>query len=341
MSDVQAEMVPRKEADHAVRSSYFRGGIVGLAIGFAGACVAFTSPPGIEEEPAPDPPPPSTAEELPDAATCSVLDGFQMPVDTDPEAVEVELPHNLYNTEYYLQQLRTSASFEESGGILNEVFGNFSVSVHVAELPEELATAQTISHRPEQITQHLLDVSARKVLSRMQDIPVPLLTAFGQDDLRVYLTDGITDDSREMGAYYTPAKDGRSPALVLSVGANYDTADRFMWGFTTILMDQLCPESRNGTDQAYLDLNPDDFTYTGEEDATEAYNYQDGYTVVATQEGMASQEHDIRVAYQTIFNGSLKHRFISPDWPLHAKLELLLQRIATIDEASARYLAQP
>ncbi len=249
-------------------------------------------------------------------------------------------------------QLRSSMSIEESQQILSSLFEQWDINIRIAEVPKikDEPIDKILSNRPQEVTQHLLDVSARHILDELSAIPKPIMDVVAKDGLDLYLTTGIqSGDSNDIAAmYFSKTNNKGGSALVLDVGPGVNTGKVFLWGLASALPEKLCGE--NSTYSKFASYNPIDFHYGTEQNI----NTSDLSRIISDTGGEASLKDDITVTLKNILDDGMdsdcrpfsgvtyaNDNELVSETTRCEKQNYILQVVAAKSKKAARYLANP
>ncbi|MBP9738140.1 hypothetical protein KBD20_00455 [Candidatus Saccharibacteria bacterium] len=259
------------------------------------------------------------------------------------EGVDPNVAMALTNDELskYTDELRDSASFDESTKILNSIFKRWDYQVFVGEVPSSTDTGTSthprgIEHEPSQINQSLLTVSAIHILESLNVIPEPLMSI--TKGTKLYLTMNIVGESGWYGGLYTTDKDS-TKSVIVGIGPNDPSGKIFEHELTHNLLFRLCGDEIAGEDTELAALNPESFQYSR---LSRPYSEIDNIT--ASEYGAFNSTEDAAELFPTVLRvhmGELCYMndaFIGEGTPICDKLNLLLSRIAAKSPETAAYL---
>jgi len=245
-------------------------------------------------------------------ASCSG-DEFRLPAS---ESYDVYDPYNgarhytemaipTDKVESTLQSLRVSESIENSTSVISDVFNGLNAEVHVAEVPQK-----SVSHLPEAVNQHLLDVSFRHVVEVLSEIPEPIAKDVLKD-VDIYFSASISNSSGALsGLIQAGDKPGRT-AIVLSLDVDVNTGSEFRWAMASLVADRLCGGNDKTLLAEYTDRNPVDFEYSadGQTDSEQYYKSRRMYAVV-NDSSMTDPETDLTEMIEALISPRSERSYI-------------------------------
>lgn len=247
------------------------------------------------------------------------------------------------------QEFYETEDREEIEATAERWFDEFGITVFVGELPQA-ATDSGSTHDPEKITDDLLRTSIRNAFRDVTtEIPDPFLKALGKRSFEVYYSHSLRNpDGDPQSAYmYYDSGNPESPIqLVIGVDAEIDSGDAFLWGVISALSDFGCRDDH----PSFTSWNPEGFVYGKDTIASTDYSAFVNHTATLSAANDVYETNKAALLGWRLNdecnpprypNGKVQEHYDTDSLSSRrcGKWELVMRRLAQIDEASMKEIA--